>query len=92
MTIGSPYYFWSGEGKVKSLISTWQVAFTKLLELAKVDGHPHMYRQTTAVELLERGITNEQVAAILGNSPAIIYKHYAPLDYRVARKPLMPQS
>jgi integrase len=74
----SPYYFWSGEGKVKSLISTWQIAFAKLLELAGVGGHPHMYRHTMAIELLELGTTVERVAAILGNSPAIVYKHYSP--------------
>ena len=51
---GSPYYFWSGEGKVKSLISTWQIAFTDLLKLAKVDGHPHMYRHTWQSSYLKK--------------------------------------
>jgi predicted transcriptional regulator len=31
-----------------------------------------------AIELLEKGVTVEQVAAVLGNSPAIVYKHYSP--------------
>jgi predicted transcriptional regulator len=37
-----------------------------------------MFRHTLAIELLEKGITVEHVAAILGNSPAIVYKHYSP--------------
>ncbi len=74
----SPYYFWSGEGTLKSGISVWQRTFEALLKLAKVTGHPHKYRHTLAVDLLERGVLVEHVAAILGNSPAIVYKHYAP--------------
>jgi site-specific recombinase XerD len=74
----SPYYFWTGKNGMKAPLNTWGFAFKKLLGLAKVKGHPHMYRHTMAIELLEKGITVEQVAAILGNSPAIVYKHYAP--------------
>ncbi len=74
----SPYYFWTGENTLKAPLNVWGFAFSKLLELAKVDGHPHMFRHTMAIELLENGVTVEHVAAILGNSPAIVYKHYAP--------------
>jgi site-specific recombinase XerD len=74
----SPFYFWSGEGKVKSLITTWQRTFKALLALANVEGHPHMYRHMLAIELLEKGTQVEHVAAILGNSPPIVYKHYSP--------------
>jgi site-specific recombinase XerD len=73
----SPYYFWTGTGG-KGSLNTWDRAFRKVLSLAGVKGHAHMYRHTMAIELLEKGITVEQVAAILGNSPAIVYKHYAP--------------
>jgi site-specific recombinase XerD len=75
---GSPYYFWSGKGEAKGALNVWHRAFIKLLELAKVEGHPHMYRHTMAIDLLEKGVTVEQVAAILGNTPTIVYKHYAP--------------
>jgi site-specific recombinase XerD len=74
----SPFYFWSGEGKLKSVISTWQRIFNELLKLAKVAGHPHMYRHMLAIEMLEKGALVEQVAAVLGNSPQIVYKHYSP--------------
>jgi site-specific recombinase XerD len=72
------YFFWSGNGELKSCTADWQRSITKLFKLAKVTGHPHMFRHTMAVELLENGVTVEHVAAILGNTPAIVYKHYAP--------------
>jgi predicted transcriptional regulator len=37
-----------------------------------------MFRHTLATELLEKGITVEHVAQILGNTPQIVYKHYSP--------------
>jgi integrase len=75
---GSPYYFWNGEGKVKSAISVWQRSFNTLLKLAGITGHPHQFRHMMAIELLEQGVNVEHVAAILGNTPNIVYKHYAP--------------
>lgn len=74
---GSPYFYWTGTGG-KGSLNTWDLGFRKVLKLAGVKGHAHMFRHTLAIELLEKGITVEHVAAILGNSPAIIYKHYAP--------------
>lgn len=59
-------------------MNTWDRAFRKVLTIAGVKGHAHMFRHTLAIELLEKGVLVEQVAAILGNSPAIIYKHYSP--------------
>jgi len=43
-----------------------------------VSGHPHMMRDTFAISLLEKGISTESVAALLGNTPAIVQKHYSP--------------
>jgi site-specific recombinase XerD len=74
----SAYYFWTGTGG-KGSLNTWDRGFRKVLKLAGVEGgHAHMFRHTLAIELLEKGITVEHVAAILGNSPAIVYKHYSP--------------
>ena len=75
---GSPYYFWSGEGKLKSAVGDWQRSLRKLFALANITGHPHMFRHTLAVDLLEKNINVDHVAAILGNTPTIVYKHYAP--------------
>jgi site-specific recombinase XerD len=74
---GTPYYYWTGTGG-KGSLNTWDRGFRKVLKLAGVKGHAHMFRHTLAIELLERGFKVEQVAAILGNSPAIVYKHYSP--------------
>ena len=37
--------------------------------------HAHRFRHTLATELLGRGASFEDVADILGNSPAIVRKH-----------------
>ncbi len=37
----------------------------------------HRFRHTLATEQLEKGGTIEEAAGILGDSPAIILKHYA---------------
>ena len=39
--------------------------------------HPHRFRHSLAADLLSKGASVEDVAAILGNSPAIVFKHYA---------------
>jgi integrase len=38
---------------------------------------PHRFRRTLATEILENGGTAEDAANILGNSPAMIRKHYS---------------
>jgi integrase len=40
------------------------------------NAHAHRFRHTLATRLLEQGATFEQVADILGNSPAVVRKHY----------------
>src|SRR5271163_1415677 len=39
--------------------------------------HAHRFRHTLVTELLGQGASFEDVADILGNSPAIVRKHYA---------------
>jgi predicted transcriptional regulator len=39
--------------------------------------HAHRFRHPLATELLGRSASIEDVADILGNSPAIVRKHYA---------------
>ena len=72
-------FFWSGTGLSKSCVADWQRSLRKLFTLAGVkNGHAHRMRVTMAVELLKRGVSVENVAAILGNTPLIVQKHYAP--------------
>ncbi len=75
----SKYLFWSGNGDPKTTVADWQRSFRKLCKLAKVeDGHFHRFRDTAATGWLIAGLSIEEVAALLGNSPQIVVKHYAP--------------
>ncbi|HKF48343.1 MAG TPA: tyrosine-type recombinase/integrase [Terracidiphilus sp.] len=71
------YFFWSGEGNPKSCVGDWQRTFRRLSTLAGVHIHAHRWRHTFAVELLSKGVPVSEVAAILGNSPRIVEKHYS---------------
>jgi integrase/recombinase XerD len=72
-------YFWSGRGKVKSCIEDWRRSFANLAELADVEHVSfHRLRNTLAVSLLEKGVSVEDVAVILGNSSRVVARHYSP--------------
>jgi integrase len=80
------YFFWNGINKVAAL-EVWARSFRRLFELADLrddDGtpkrcHPHMLRDTFAVENLLAGIPIDQVSILLGHSSVkITEKHYAP--------------
>jgi integrase/recombinase XerD len=73
------YFFWTGEGKLKSAVGDWQRSLKKLFILAKVSGgHAHRFRHTFAVELLQFGVTIEGVAKLLGHSSTrVTEKHYS---------------
>src|SRR5579864_5879225 len=81
------YFFWSGNGSPKSVVGNWQRSFRrlfKIVNLQREDGtakrcHPHMLRDTFAVEMLLAGVPLEQVSILLGHkSVKITEKHYAP--------------
>jgi integrase/recombinase XerD len=81
------YFFWSGNGSPKSVVGNWQRSFRRLFKIASLrrdDGslkrcHPHMLRDTFAVEMLLAGVPLEQVSILLGHkSVKITEKHYAP--------------
>ncbi len=71
------YFFWNGESNPKSCVGDWQRTFRRLGVLAGVHIHAHRWRHTFATSLLSRGVPVSEVAAILGNSPRIIEKHYS---------------
>lgn len=75
-----PYFFWTGNGKVKSTLGNWQRALKLLFELAEVPtGHAHRFRDTFAVEALLAGIPLERVSILLGHqSVRITERHYSP--------------
>lgn len=81
------YFFWTGAGKPKTIVSNWQRSYTKLFELAALkesDGapkrsFPHMLRDSFAVEALLSGMRLEEVSTILGHSSVkVTEKHYMP--------------
>lgn len=49
------YYFWSGNGNIKSATSAWDRTFRRVTKRAGVKGHFHMFRDTFAVSSRERG-------------------------------------
>lgn len=78
--VSEKHFFWSGHGKLDSIVRSWQTRLRRLFELAKVqDGHAHRFRDTFAVELLLSGLPIERVSILLGHqSVRITEKHYAP--------------
>ena len=74
------YFFWSGIGKLDSIVRSWQTRLRRLFGLAKVSGgHAHRFRETFAVDLLLAGVPIERVSVLLGHqSVRITEKHYAP--------------
>ncbi len=69
------------------MVANWQRSFRRLFDLAKIrreDGtekrcHPHMFRDTFAVEMLLAAVPLEQVSMLLGHkSVKITEKHYLP--------------
>jgi integrase len=81
------YFFWTGNGNPKSLVANWQRSYRKLFTLTGLkttDGsakrcHPHMLRDTFAVEALLSGMRIDEVSTILGHSSVkITERHYMP--------------
>jgi integrase len=74
------FYFWSGIGKLVSIVRSWQTRLRRLFKLAHIpDGHAHRFRDTFAVELLLAGVPIGRVSVLLGHqSVRITERHYAP--------------
>jgi integrase/recombinase XerD len=81
------YFFWTGAGLPKTIVSNWQRSYGKLFRLValKEPGgqpkrcHPHMLRDTFAVESLLAGMRLEELSTILGHSSVrITERHYMP--------------
>ena len=72
-----PYYFWNGQTSRRAVVGIAERTLTAVFKKSGVKGaHAHRYRHTLATRLLEQGATFEQVADILGNSPAVVRTHY----------------
>jgi site-specific recombinase XerD len=74
----SRYYFYAAVGTPKTHKAHIDRVLRAVFQLAGVkDAHAHRFRHTLATELLGAGATFEEVADVLGNSPAVVRKHYA---------------
>ena len=73
------YFFWDGISSKRALLGWAERVMAKIKKLSGVaDFHSHRFRHTLAVSILASGGTIEDVARILGNTPAVAYKHYSP--------------
>jgi integrase len=74
------HYFWNGASTLKSLTNLYRDFYlAPVFKAAKLTGnpHPHQFRHLFATKLLSSGTSVENVAALLGNTPKIVWKHYA---------------
>jgi integrase len=69
-------YFWSGNGTLKSAVSSWHRSLSTLFKLAGVQGHAHKFRHLFSVDLLSHGVPIEDVAILLGHSSSAITSKY----------------
>jgi integrase len=81
------YFVWSGNGDPRRAAKAFQRSYSKLFKLANIQKpggtpkrcHPHIFRDTFAVELLLAGVPIDQVSLLLGHSSVKITEHpYAP--------------
>ena len=72
-----PYFFWNGHTARRAVVGIAERTLAAVFKKSGVkNAHAHRFRHTLATRLLEHGATFEQVADILGNSPAVVRKHY----------------
>ena len=72
-----PYYFWNAQTSRRAVVGIAERTLAAVFKKSGVkDAHSHRFRHTLATRLLERRATFEEVADILGNSPAVVRKHY----------------
>jgi integrase len=72
-----PHYFWNGQSSRRAAVEIAEQTLSSVFKKSGVkDALAHRYRHTLARRLLELGATFEEVGDVLGNSPAIVRKHY----------------
>ena len=73
------YIFWSGNGEPVSTVKHWHALLKKVFDASGVeDAHPHRFRDTFAVSLLEAKVPLRVVSKALGHKNTVITeRHYA---------------
>jgi integrase/recombinase XerD len=76
------FYFWNraGESKIETATGNARRALRRIFKEAGVKhGHPHRFRDSFAVGLLEKGVPIETVSILLGHSDIrVTQRHYSP--------------
>jgi integrase/recombinase XerD len=73
------YFFWNATSKRPTVTGIWHERIAQVFAIAKVVGHPHQFRDTFAVALLEGGASIETVSVLLGHqSIRVTEKHCNP--------------
>jgi site-specific recombinase XerD len=73
----SRFYFAGGTASQRTLVKGAERLLGAVFKRSGVEGaFPHRFRHTFASELLAKGESIDVVAAILGDTPAIIRRHY----------------
>jgi integrase len=74
----SKLFFAGGKASTRTLVKAAARTLAAVFQRAKVEGaHPHRFRHTLPSDLLGKGASIQDVADILGDSPATILRHYA---------------
>jgi integrase/recombinase XerD len=78
--IPGPNFFPSPQGSqcAETVSDYWRDQIVKVFDYLEIKGTPHRFRHTLAIRMLNAGSSMEDVAAVLGNSPGIVAKHYSP--------------
>ena len=80
------YFFWTGNGNPKTVVSNWQRSYGKLFKLAALKGAdgtanaaaPHLPRDDFVVEALLSGMRLEDVSILGHSSVRVTEKHSMP--------------
>jgi integrase len=72
-----PYYFWNGVTSRRAVVGIAERTLATVFKESGVkNAHAHRYRHTLATRLLGEGASFQEVADILGNTEAVVRKHY----------------
>jgi integrase len=73
-----PYYFWNGKTSRRAVVGIAERTLEAVFKKSVVENaHAYRYRHTLATGLLGDRASFHAVADILGNTEAIVRKHYA---------------
>ncbi len=75
---GCQYFFWNAKTSRRQLVTMAHKTLDAVFRIAGVENaRSHRFRHTLATEILSKGGTEQDVADILGISPAVVRKHCA---------------